>query len=82
MSERGYSNNEISKEWLETVFDPQTRDKATGFPRLLVVDGHSSHYSYEFIEYAHSTNIVVLCLPPHTTHVLQSMSIFTLLSPG
>jgi len=73
MLEKGYSNGEIGKEWLETVFGPQTKTKAGSLPHLLVINGHSSHYTYEFLDYAQLNNIVVICLPPHTTHGLQSM---------
>ena len=34
-----------------------------------------SHYSKEFINMAHSPPIVVICYPPHTTHVLQGLDI-------
>ena len=43
-----------------------------GCPWLLIVDGHSSHFTQEFLEYAKDHDLHVLCLPPHTTHTLQS----------
>ena len=69
MSEKGYSSQVIERQWIETVFDPQT---ANGHTRLLIVDGHSSHSTYELLDYARTYGIVVICLPPHTTHALQS----------
>ena len=63
---------EIGREWIEHDFDPPTREVAQGCPRLLIVDGHSSHFTQEFLEYAKDHDIHVLCLPPHTTHALQS----------
>ena len=60
--------------WLRN-FDEQTREKAAGRPRLLLVDGHSSHYTVEFIKYAREANIIVLCYPSHTTHVLQGLDV-------
>ena len=73
MSEKGYSSNLIGRQWIETVFDAQTENIANGCKRLLIVDGHSSHFTWELLEYADSHGIAVLCLPPHTTHALQSM---------
>jgi hypothetical protein len=32
----------------------------------------SSHFTYELLSYATAHNFVVICLPPHTTHALQS----------
>jgi hypothetical protein len=72
MSEKGYSSQVIGQQWMETVFDPQTQGIANGRTRLLIVDGHSSHFTYELLSYATAHNIVVICLPPHTTHALQS----------
>jgi len=72
MSEKGYSSQVIGKQWMDTVFDPQTRDIANGRMRLLIVDGHSSHFSHELLHYASTHDIIVICLPPHTTHALQS----------
>jgi len=63
---------EIGREWIEHDFDPPTREVAQGHPWLLIVDGHSSHFTQEFLEYAKDHDIHVLCLPPHTTHALQS----------
>ena len=35
-------------------------------------DGHVSHFTQGFLEYAKTSNTEVLCLPPNTTHALQS----------
>ena len=50
--------------------------------RLLVLDGHNSHCTYEFCKFAADHKIIVACLPAHTTHALQpcDVGIFNLLS--
>jgi len=63
---------EIGVQWITDDFDPQTSEVANSRPWLLIVDGHSSHFTRGFLEYARDHNIHVLCLPPHTTHALQS----------
>ena len=50
------------------VFDPQTCAIANGHSHLLVVDGHSSHFTLELLEYAQAHDIIVLCLPAYTAH--------------
>ena len=40
---------------------------------LLILDGHSSHKSIDALEYASDHGVVVLCLPPHSTHRLQPL---------
>ena len=78
MSDKGYTSKEIGHEWIEMVFDPQTCVITNGHSRLLVVDGHASHFTSELLEYAQAHRIVVLCLPAHTTHQLQSGNVYHL----
>lgn len=45
-------------------------------PILLILDGHSSHTkSLEVLEYATSHGVIMLSLPPHTTHKLQPLDV-------
>jgi hypothetical protein len=71
---KGYTSGEIGVAWLKD-WDRQTTTKANGRTRLLVVDGHSSHYTLGFLEYARDNNIVVLCYPSHSTHVYQGLDV-------
>jgi hypothetical protein len=48
---------------------------AAGDTRLLILDGHSSHISIDFLIYAVEHNIAVLCLPSHTSHILQPLDV-------
>ncbi|RDL32578.1 uncharacterized protein BP5553_09034 [Venustampulla echinocandica] len=40
-----------------------------------MVDGHSSYVNMEFLEYCIRHRIVVIVLPPHTTHKLQLLDV-------
>lgn len=42
---------------------------------MLIMDGHSSHYSFELLQFCISCNIVVLCYPAHCTHTLQGLDV-------
>ena len=44
-------------------------------PVLLIKDGHTSHTSIEVIELACANNVDLLCLPAHTTHILQPLDV-------
>ena len=74
-SENGWTDASLGLAWLKTVFDPETKAKAAGEPRVIVLDGHSSHYSHEFIQYARENNITLLGYPPHCTHALQGLDV-------
>ena len=72
---KGWTNNERGSQWLETCFDPQTREKANGKPRVLICDGHGSHITGKFIRYCMDNNIKLLILPPHSSHLTQPLDI-------
>jgi hypothetical protein len=40
-----------------------------------VLDKHKSHHSVEFKEYCKENNIITLCMPPHSSHLLQPLDI-------
>ncbi|TFK82751.1 CENP-B protein, partial [Polyporus arcularius HHB13444] len=73
-SKKGYTDGEISVAWIKQ-FDQQTKGKAAGRRRLLLVDGHSSHFTYDFLDYARQNKIHVLCYPSHGTHVFQGLDV-------
>ena len=74
------SCDELGLQWLQKVFHPHTKDKAGNRRRLLVVDGHSSHVNLKFITWADRQRIILLILPPHSTHRLQPLDV-SLFSP-
>ncbi|EJD39463.1 DDE-domain-containing protein, partial [Auricularia subglabra TFB-10046 SS5] len=75
MSAKGYNNRVIGLAWMK-LFELETRDKApNGEKRLLIVDGHGSHYTIEALEFARAHNIEILAYPPHTTHALQGLDV-------
>lgn len=44
-------------------------------PVVLIYDGHSSHTSLKLIEKALKEQVIILKLPPHTSHLLQPMDL-------
>lgn len=65
-----YVTTDLFFEWLKTQFVPR---KVQGTV-LLILDGHASHCtSVEMLEYAEENNILLLCLPSHSTHFLQPL---------
>jgi hypothetical protein len=43
--------------------------------RLLLLDGHGSHLTARFIAFCIDKNIDLVCLPPHTSHLLQPLDV-------
>ena len=42
---------------------------------ILFLDGHESHITLHLIDYASETNVILCCLPQHTTHKLQPLNL-------
>ena len=65
-----YINSNIFLTWLKEHFVPR---KPPG-KVLLLLDGHASHCNeFEMLEFAVENDILLLCLPPHTTKYLQPL---------
>jgi hypothetical protein len=62
-------------EWLTRVFDPQTRERADGKPRVLICDGFGTHEKLEILEHCFANKITLCRLPSHTSHKLQPCDI-------
>ncbi|KZL84093.1 transposase [Colletotrichum incanum] len=72
-TENGWTTDETAVEWLLKVFLPQTAPSQPDQARLLVLDGHGSHTTTEFMWQCYINNVHLLFLPPHTSHVLQPL---------
>jgi hypothetical protein len=73
-SNKGWTSDYHAYEWLTTRFEPLTR-RNDGKRRLLVIDGHSSHYTTRFLAFCISKKIDLALLPPHTSHITQPLDI-------
>jgi len=73
-SQNGWTTNEIGLEWIKH-FELYTQPRTTGGYRLLVLDGHESHHSADFELYCQEHNIITLCMPLHSSHLLQPLDV-------
>jgi hypothetical protein len=74
VSDSGYSNDELSFLWLQH-WDRLSRRHQKGTYRMLIIDGYESHLSYQFIRYCELDKVVLLQLPPYSTHFLQPLDV-------
>jgi hypothetical protein len=74
-SPTGWTNNEAGLAWLKQVFNRFTKDKARRKYRLLILDGHGSHVTMDFLDYCDKNKIIPAILPPHSTHTLQPLDV-------
>lgn len=73
---KGYTSGKIGAAWLED-WDKLTKMKTDNVHqyRLLLVDGHSSHFTLSFLEYTCQNKIVIVCYPSHSTHIYQGLNV-------
>ncbi|VDC03599.1 unnamed protein product [Peniophora sp. CBMAI 1063] len=74
-TENGWIDSTMGVSWLTQDFDPATRERAAGRPRVLFLDGHSSHWCTKFLRAARDRNIYCLGYPPHSTHAIQGLDV-------
>ena len=75
LSDNGWTNDDLGLQWVRTVFDPITTSRTVGTHRLLILDGHGSHGTPEFDAFCKEKNIITLCMPAHSSHLLQPLDV-------
>ena len=84
VSESGYMDDELGMLYISQHFEPHTRravndsDTAANSairPRILIVDGHSSHVCWPVVQFALDHNIHLIQLPSKSTHILQPLDV-------
>ena len=71
-SESGWIDSELFLAWMKKIFIKYAVPQR---PVLLLVDGHKSHITLNVIDLCQENNIILFCLPPHTTHALQPLDV-------
>jgi hypothetical protein len=74
-SPNGWTSDELSLSWLQSLFHKQTLNKARRDCRLLILDSHGSHCTLSFLEWCQSNRILVAVFSPHSTHRLQPLDV-------
>ena len=69
MSDKGWTDQELFIFWLKHFLSHAVPAR----PLLLLLDGHSSHFELSTIQLAEKESVIILCLPPHTTHESQPL---------
>ena len=74
-SNSSWTSDSHGYEWLTTVFELNTRPIDPMQRRLLMMDGHSSHMTANFIAFCMEHLIDLLILPLHISHLLQLLDV-------
>jgi hypothetical protein len=74
VSDSGYSNDLLSFQWLQHWNRLSKKTQQSTY-RLLIIDGYESHLSFQFVRYCEIEKMILLRLPPHSTHFLQPLDV-------
>jgi hypothetical protein len=72
-SPSGWMEKDQFHQWLINMFVPQT--KKIGGCHILVLDGHNSHVTLRTVETCLANQIILICLPAHSSHILQPLDV-------
>ena len=70
MSGKGWMDQKLFRHWLKDHF---LKYAVASRLLLLLMDGHSSHYESSSVELAKENDVILFCLPPHTTQDSQTL---------
>jgi len=71
---KGWTDDELALWWPVNVHDPYSKQRYSG-TRLLILDGHGSHITSEFINHCEKNDIVLYYIVFHRTHLLQPLNV-------
>lgn len=70
-SDTGWMNQNVFYDFIKNTFHPDLVEKNVKFPVILFVDGHKSHLSLKLSDLCTELKIVLVCLPPNATRIMQ-----------
>nr|XP_039260173.1 uncharacterized protein LOC120336543 [Styela clava] len=73
VTDKGWMTKDSFYDWMEQLFIPNLPNKSTRGAVVLLLDGHTSHKDFRTSTLARENNIILYCLPAHTTHILQPL---------
>jgi hypothetical protein len=62
-------------EWLKTYFIPLINGRTMGRYQMLILDGYRSHLTAEFNRICTENNIIPICMPSYSSHLLQPLDV-------
>lgn len=74
-SKNGWMTAETFYDYMVNIFHPFLIEQKYTLPVIMFLDGHSSHLSLHLSKFCRDNGIVVVCLYPNTTHILQPLDV-------
>ena len=75
VSDSGWMEKANFCEWFKHSFLPSVSHLLATGPVILFLDGHGSHIDFELVTIALKHHVILMCLPPHASHILQPLDV-------
>ena len=72
-SDSGWMEGQNFESWFKSFFVSHVSNLEK--PVLVIYDGHNSHLTYNTVKTAMDNQIIIMCLPPNTSHALQPLDV-------
>jgi hypothetical protein len=73
ITKSGWMESDVFETYILKIFVEETKNLEK--PVVLIYDGHNSHLTYPTIKACIENEIILICLPPHTSHALQPLDV-------
>lgn len=70
----GWISSDSFLRWLTNLFYASVHDEIQ-FPIIIFLDGHTSHINISVSDFCTDKGIILYCLPPYASHVLQPLDV-------
>lgn len=74
-SKNRWMTAETFLQYFENVFYKYLIERNAEFPVIVFLDGHTSHLSIHLCRFCRERQIIVICLHPNATHILQPLDV-------
>lgn len=75
ISDSGWMQSKQFFEYFANVFLKFLNEQNIVRPIIVFLDGHASHLSLHLSTFCRENGIILICLPPNTTHILQPLDV-------
>ena len=75
VSDSGWMTASLFFEYISNAFLPWLKRSKIEFPVILFMDRHVSHLTQHLSKFWHENGIILIALPPNTTHFMQPIDV-------
>lgn len=74
-SKSGWMTSDIFYSYITKTFYPWIKEHNIPLPIVVLLDGHASHLSLPLCEFCNRNEIILVALPPNSTHIMQPIDV-------